>query len=384
MPRHPHVADAVEAIRASVFRSNSFDLARRAPEFFPFHVGDTWMEPPEGCRMEDLREADHPGMHRYAPPRGTPALIDAVVDRCRARMGLDIERESVLVSSGATGGLAAILGAILSPGDRVLVLAPYWPLIEGIVRTFRGYPVAVPFIGEADSADSAVAVLEDSLSDEVVALYLSTPNNPTGRVIPGPWIEALVEWAARRGLWVISDEVYEDYVYEGSHTYSLALAPDRTFSVHSFSKAYGMAGNRCGYVLGPPGVMDAVEKISTHLCYNATTAAQIAAGRAIDGAGDAWLARARDLYRDAGTEAAAILGVAPPQGSTFLFLDVREQAEALGIDRVTEACARHGVTVAPGTSFGPYPHHLRVCFTAAPPDTVRRGMTLLAQALDAG
>src|SRR5438270_5150730 len=170
-----------------------------------------------------------------------PALLDAIVERVRERTGVPTERDNVLVATGATGALGAVAGAILSPGDEVLLLAPHWPLITGIIQSFHGVPVDVPFFGAADSPETAVDLARERLTDRTVALYLNTPSNPAGRLIPRPWIEALVEWAAGEELWVIADEVYEDYVYAGEHTYTRPLAPERTFAAHSFSKAYGMA-----------------------------------------------------------------------------------------------------------------------------------------------
>lgn len=339
------------------------------------------MDPPAGCRMQDFAQADHPGMHRYASPRGVPGLLDAIADRAGARIGVPTTPDDILVSAGATGGIGAVLGSILAPGDRVLILAPYWPLIDGVVRSFRGRPVPVPFLGEVDSPETAVEAVERHLDDRTVALYVSTPNNPTGRLIPRAWLEALAAWAARHDLWLISDEVYEDYAYTAPHTYLRSIAPERTFSVHSFSKAFGMAGNRCGYVVGPADTMAALVKIATHTWYSTPTASQLAAIEALRGAGDDWVARARVAYLDAGNAAADRLGVDPPDGSTFLFLDIEDALDEAGLDGFLEACVSRGLTVAPGPSFGPYPHHVRVCFTGSPPDVVARGVEVLANLL---
>ena len=167
------------------------------------HVGDTWMEPFSGGRMQDLSEAEHPGLHRYCPARGVPALVDAIVEKVRASNGLPCERESVLVSAGATGALGAAVGAIASPGDEVLILAPHWPLIAGIVSAFRATPVLVPFYDRVSSPGEAVDAVSDALGSRAVALYVSTPSNPTGRVLPQSWLEALGEWAASEGLWLL-------------------------------------------------------------------------------------------------------------------------------------------------------------------------------------
>ncbi|HXT22370.1 MAG TPA: pyridoxal phosphate-dependent aminotransferase, partial [Thermoanaerobaculia bacterium] len=270
---------------------------------------------------------------------------------------------------------------MVSPGDEVLILAPFWPLIAGIVRSFHGKPVPVPFLGNVSTPDEAVAEVERFRTDRTVALYLSTPNNPTGLVIPREVLAALVAWAAEHDLWVIADEVYEHYQFAGEHVYSRPFDPARVFAAHSFSKAYGMAGNRCGYVVGPPAAMGELRKVATHTFYSTPTASQLAAVAALHGPGDAWAFAAREQYRETGSWAAQRLGIAPPQGSTFLFLDVADQLDGDGLDGFLARCADRGLFLAPGPSFGPYPAHLRICFTAAPPERVKEGVEVLAELL---
>lgn len=368
-------------MRGSVFSALSHQLETYEGEVYPLHIGDTWMEPADGCRMEDLKVADYPGMHRYAAPQGRTDLIDAIVERSRRRTSTPTSPNEVLVAAGATGSLGAVMGAILEPGDEVLILAPYWPLIFGVVQSAHGQPVEVDIFGQADSPETAVEAVEALRGERTVALYVSTPNNPTGKILPRAWLEALAEWARRNNLWLLSDEVYEDYCYASEHVYSRALAPERTFSVHSFSKAFGMSGNRCGYVVGPAEVMTEVRKVSTHTFYSTPTASQIAALRALRGPGDSWVDEARPLYRDLGCETAARLGVAPPEGSQFLFLDVRDRLDERGLLGFLEDGAERGLFMAPGPSFGPYDTHVRICYTAAAPDVTRRGIEVLADLL---
>jgi aspartate/methionine/tyrosine aminotransferase len=384
MPRFPAMAPAVAALGGSIYSALAERLAAHPGETYPLHVGDTWLDPPVGAHMEDLRSAQNPGLHRYAPPEGLPRLLDAVVARQRARVGVDTQRDHVLIAAGATGALGAMVGATIAPGEEVLCLAPYWPLIAGIVRQYHGVPVPVPLFGAAHSADEAVAIVAAHRGPRAAAIYLNTPNNPTGELLPRTWLEALVAWAAREGLWIFADEVYEDYVYRGEHVYCRALAPERTLAAHSFSKAYGMAGNRCGYVVGPPAVIAAARKIAAHTFYSTPTASQIAAARVLEGPGDAWLADARARYQAAGDAAAARLGLPPPAGGTFLFFDVAAHLGDDGLPGLLARCADHGLLVAPGPSFGPYATHIRVCFTAAPPAVVERGVDLLAQIFTAG
>jgi len=362
----------------SVYSTLAHRLARFEGEIFPLHIGDTWMEPPQGCWMEDVSVADHPGMHRYAPVQGLPGLIDAIVDRVSERTG-PVEREQVLVTAGATGGLGAVMGGILSPGDEVLLLAPYWPLIAGIVRSMHGVPVAVPFFGEVDNAEAAVEALQGRRSERTVAVYVNTPNNPTGRVAAPEVLGAVAEWARAHGLYLVSDEVYEDYQYVGEHTYLRTLAPERTFSAWSFSKGFGMAGNRTGWVVGPTEQLDQMRKIAVHTFYSTPTASQIAGERCLRGLGAPWVVKASSAYNALGSYAAVRLGLEPPQGSTFLFMDVSPFLDNRGLMGFLSDCVDRGLLLAPGPSFGPYPTHVRVCFTSAAPQVVRRGVDVLAE-----
>jgi N-succinyldiaminopimelate aminotransferase len=381
MPGYPDVASNIAGMAGSPYSALAHRLETHDGEAYPFHVGDTWMEPARGCRMQDLHVDEFPGMHRYAPIQGIPQLIRAICDRVESRTGVPTTPENVLVGAGATGVLGAVAGAILEPGDEVLITAPYWPLIAGIVRSFHGIAIEVPFIGEADSPETAVEIVESHRTEKTVAVYWNTPNNPSGKVIPGSWIEALVDWAGSHGLWIISDEVYEDYVYGGRQPYTRPLAPERTFAAYSFSKSFGMAGNRCGYVVGPAATMPQLSKVSTHTFYSTPTASQLAAVRTLEGYADDWLAAAREQYVETGGAVAGILGVEPPEGSTFFFLDVQDRLDERGLEGFLLDCVDHGLFLAPGPSFGPYPHHARLCFTAAPPDVTLRGVEILSKLL---
>ncbi len=384
MPKFPEVARAVRATPGSLYSLLGERLASFPGEILPLHVGDTWMEPAQGCRMQDLRVEDHPGMHRYAPVQGHPALLDAIVAR-RQYKGERVAKDQILVTAGATGALGAAMGAIVDPGAEVLILAPDWPLIAGIVRSCKGEPVIVPGLDVVDQVEVLLERLTAACTERTVALYLNSPNNPTGRVLPPVWVEALVAWASAQNLWILSDEVYEDYLYEGVHQACRTLAPERTLAAYSFSKAYGMAGNRCGYLLVPPSLMGAVRKVSTHAFYSTPTASQLAAARVLEGPGDAWIERASASYRAMGYEVAKKLGVPPPQSGTFLFFDVASHLDpARGLRGFLNDCADRGLFIAPGTSFGAgfYDTHIRLCFTAAPPSVVRRGAEVLLEVMN--
>ena len=352
-----------------------------AREVCPLNVGDTWLEPMEGARLEDIHQFDHPGLNRYSDPRGVPELIDAIVEKMRSRGAATVERSSVMVSAGATNALACAVGTVASPGEEVLILAPFWPLIRGSVQSFRGTPVEVPFYDRVDSVEAALEAVRERLSPRSVALYVSTPSNPTGRVIPESWLAALADLARCENLWLISDEVYEDYVYRGEHVSLARIAPERTLTSFSFSKAYGMAGYRIGYMVGPADAIAQMGKIGTHTYYAANTAGQLAARRALQGGAD-WVDNARTEYRKVGEAVSGRLGVRAPEGSTFLLLDVSRFLDERGIQGFLRDCLEDGVALSPGASCGEaYESCVRLCYTAAPPAEVLCAVDRLAARL---
>lgn len=346
---------------------------------FPLHVGDTWREPFPGARCEDMTAADHPRLHAYGDTRGLPELIEAIEAKLRARNGLAHAPDEILVTAGATGGLAALAGAVLSPGDEMLILAPFWPLIRGIAQTLRARPVEVPFYDRVGSVREALVAVESRIGPRSRALYVSSPSNPTGRVLPGEWLEALAALARRHDLWLFSDEVYEDYVHHGEHVSPARFAPERTVSVYSFSKSYAMAGQRVGYLAGPARIVAEARKIGTHIYYHAPIVGQRTALAALL-TGREWVTQARAEDAAVGAEVAKRLGRPTPEGGTFLFLDVRDRLDERGLDGLLEDCFARGVLVAPGGSCGEdYSDWIRLCYTAARPEEVLDAAERLAE-----
>jgi N-succinyldiaminopimelate aminotransferase len=381
MPRPPQLSAVVATMPGAVYSPLGDRIAQRAGPVYPLHVGDTWRDPFAGGRMQDLLQAVHPGINRYTATQGIPPLVDAIVEKLRARNGIACERDQVLVTGGATAGLANAVGALVEAGDEVLILAPFWPLIRGIVQGVGATPVEVPFFDRVTQLDEALAALEARRSERSVALYVSTPSNPTGRVIPEAWLAAFAEWARRHDLWLIADEVYERLVYRGEHASLARFAPERTLTAYSFSKSYGMAGYRAGYLVGPRDAIAAAHKLHTHSTYSAATPSQLAALAALRD-GDAWLAATREHYRAAGADAARVLGLPAPEGSTFLFLDVRDRLDDRGMLGFLEDVFEDGVVLSPGASSGrDYAGFARLCFTAVAPEQVAIAVRLLAKRL---
>jgi N-succinyldiaminopimelate aminotransferase len=293
-----------------------------------------------------------------------------------------VERDRIQVMLGATAGLAVVLDAILDPGDEVVVLAPYWPLIRGMVASRGGVPVEVPFFDRLGRAGfDPEAAIARAIGPRTTALYVNTPNNPTGRVLPAEVIAAVARLARRHGLWVVSDDVYEDlcYVERRPPIWTHPELRDRTLATHSFSKAYALAGARVGFTHGPEGVMRAVRGVQTFRTYCAPKPFQLAAARAL-AEGDGWLAEARATYAEAGRRAAAALGLPAPEAGSFLFFDASpffRPGEALA--GFLERCLDEGgILVTPGIAAGAaYGTFVRLCYTVVPPAELDEAMARL-------
>ncbi len=380
MPRPPGTAPAAAALRGNPYSSLLGRMATHRGEVFPLHVGDTWRTAPAGCRPEELPPG-LPGINRYTDVWGLPELRDAIAAHASAQTGVSVARANVLVTGGATAGLMAAVAALVAPGEEVLLLGPRWPLIEGHVRLAGATPVEVPlFMGDL-FPEGAAAAVRARITEKTAAIYVNTPSNPTGRVLPPATVDAIARVAREANLWLIADEVYELYVYAGTHRPAYAAAPERTVAAHSLSKAWGLAGARCGWLVGPAPVLAEIVKIGAHTIYSAPTASQHAALRILAGGGDAWVREARAEYAVTGREAARRLGVPAPEGGTFLFLDVADALDGRGLMGLLEDVAHEGLFLAPGPSFGPYPTHVRLCYTAVPPDAALRGVDVLARRL---
>ncbi|UCH28553.1 MAG: pyridoxal phosphate-dependent aminotransferase, partial [Myxococcales bacterium] len=273
---------------------------------------------------------------------------------------------------------------LLDPGDEVLLPSPFWPLSRGIIATKGAIPVQVPFYTRLDDRGfDPEAALEEAVTDRTVALYVNTPNNPSGRVLSESTIDAMLGVARRHGLWVFCDEAYEEIYFDREAPEAIWKRPDicdQAIAFHTLSKTYGFAGARVGFTHGPAGIMNAIAGMQTFHTYCAPRPMQFGGVAALR-EGDAWVEESRTLYRDAGYAAAEALGVRRPDGGTFLFVDVTPHLDTNAEDSgaFLERCADVGVLLTPGRSCGAdYAKWIRLCFTSVPRDRLDGALERLA------
>lgn len=386
MPRFPKTASSAEGLTDSVFSRLAARAKSHPGPVYPLHVGDTWLEPLEAARAESQRTIDHPRLHNYAPVQGERALLDAIVAHLERRGGCLVDRECVQVVSGATAGLSVVCEALLDPGDEVLLPAPFWPLIRGIIQKRGARAVEVPFFDRLDDDDFDVeAALEAAVTERTAAIYVNTPHNPTGRILTDRDVAAIAKVAERHDLWIFADEVYEELYFGNvppTPVWTRADYQTRTVAVHSVSKGYGLAGARVGWAHGPHEAMQAIRGVQTFATYCAARPMQVGAARALREGGE-WLAEARRAYEAAARASANALGVPRPDGGTFLFVDVRDRRrEGEDTMALLERCLDAGVLLTPGAASGrDYEGFVRLCFTSIAPAELERALALLAPIL---
>jgi N-succinyldiaminopimelate aminotransferase len=370
MPRYPGHAASAEGLSDQVFGQLLQKSQAHGGKVYPLHVGDTYLDPLPAARAEAQKTSERVRLHNYAPVQGEPELLDAILGKVQRRSGVALERECVQVMAGATAGLGVICAALLEPGDEVLLPAPFWPLIRGAIKLRGARAVEVPVFTELHAPGfDPVRALEQAITERTVAIYLNSPHNPTGAMLPEAIVARIADLAVRRDLWVLTDEVYEDlwFTQPPASIWARPELRDRAIATHSVSKAYGLAGARVGFSHGPAPIMQVIRGVQTFYSYCAPRPMQLGAARAL-AEGDSWLAEARACYRDAARAAADTLRIPPPEGGTFLFFDARpylRQGETLM--GFLERCLEAGVMLTPGSASGQaYGDWARLCFTTVP------------------
>ena len=230
-----------------------------------------------------------PKNHRYSAASGLPELKQAIVDKTRRDSGLEVSPSSVLVTNGGKHAVYNTMLALIDPGDEVLLPAPYWTTYPEPIALAGGTTVTLPTTAEGGFRVT-VDQLEAATTDRTKAIVFVSPSNPTGAVYPLEQIRAIGEWAVKRGIWVITDEIYEHLVYGANEHHSIAtVVPDlaeQCVVLNGVAKTYAMTGWRVGWMIGPNDVIAGATNLQSHATSNVANVSQIAAIAALTGSLD--------------------------------------------------------------------------------------------------
>jgi aspartate aminotransferase len=310
-----------------------------------------------------------PKNHRYTPAIGLPELREAIAQKTLRDSGTEVSANQVVVTNGGKQAVYQAFAVLVDEGDEVLLPTPYWTTYPEAIALAGGKSVEV-FAGSDQGYKVTVEQLDKAKTSKTKVLLMCSPSNPTGAVYSKEEIAAIGQWAHKNSIWIITDEIYQNLVYDGLKAYSITeVVPemiDKTILVNGVAKSYAMTGWRLGWMTGPADAMKAAANLQSHLTSNVNNIAQKAALAALTGPQEevqnmlAAFDRRRKL---AVSELGKIENwLAPmPQGAFYVYSDVRgllgKTWNGKQINTSLELCdfilEQVEVALVPGEAFGP-------------------------------
>ncbi|HEX9162237.1 MAG TPA: aminotransferase class I/II-fold pyridoxal phosphate-dependent enzyme [Thermoanaerobaculia bacterium] len=343
--------------------------------------GEPFMPTPEFVKRAMLGAVEQ-NHTRYAPSSGIPQLLDAIRAKLSWKNRIDVDAKKIIVVNGGQHGLFCAFQSAVNPGDGVLLFSPFWTPIRDHISFAGGVSQRIPW-DDTRGVDDLTPILNAHATDKTRVIYVNTPSNPTGDVLSRAQLESVARFAIENNLIVISDEAYEDLVYDGEHV-SLASLPgmaSRTISVFTLSKSFAMTGWRIGYVVADETFMEFMRKLVLVSVNGVSTPTQYAATAAMTAPHD-FFAPVREEYRKRRDLLVRALNEAgfrclTPPGAFYLFPDVRERLGGDSWKAMQALLDRTSIASVPGVVFGPEGEgHLRMSCSIAL-DTLEQAVAAL-------
>ena len=334
-----------------------------------FGAGEPDFPTPDYIVAAAAEALENPANFRYSPAAGQPKLRAAIARATARDSGWEVADSQVLVTNGGKQAVYQAFQTVVDDGDDVLLPAPYWTTYPEAIRLAGGNPVEV-FAGAEDDYKVTPEKLEAAWTPRTRALLFCSPSNPTGAVYTAEETRAIGEWAAAKGIFVISDEIYQHLTYDGVEFVSMAQAVpelhENLILVNGVAKTYAMTGWRVGWLVGPQDVVKAATNLQSHLSSNVNNVAQAAALAALEGPLDqvdamreAFDRRRRTIVE--GLNAIDGVNCPVPTGAFYAYPDVtgllgrgfdgvRPETSAELAELILEKAE---VAVVPGEAFGP-------------------------------
>ena len=366
-----------------------FDLAQKASGVINFGIGEPDYDTPRFIGEAGKRAVDL-GYTHYTPNAGFAELREAIAEKLRNENGMEVTAENVMVTSGSTIGLFLAVLALVDPGDEVLIPDPGFVAYEAAVLMVGGRPVRVPL-----SEDEDFRMLPEKVNELVTprtkCIFLNTPSNPVGAVLEFSDVKGIAEVAMDNGVYVISDEVYEKFVYDGAKHYSIASIPgmeELAITINSFSKTFAMCGWRIGYVVASKRLIDELIKLQQFTVVNAPSISQMACVEGLRNPETKKfveeMVREYDRRRRYMVERInKIPGFRAkmPKGAFYVFANVKELG-LKSMDLAEYILKEVAVATVPGSAFGPSGEgYLRFCY-ATSPKNIEEGLNRVERAVE--
>ena len=366
------VSDRLAAIPMSGIRK-MFDLAK--PDSINLGLGEPDLEPPKEA-IEGMNAAAVDGKNKYSPTAGIPELRDAIAERF-SRYNPGLSGRNVIVTPSGSTALLEMTQAFVDPGDEVLVPSPGFVIYAPHASLAGGKPVEYRLTEGGFQPD--IDYIQDRITEKTKMIVVNNPSNPTGGVLSEESRKALADIAHDKDVMIMSDEVYESFVYEGRHQSFLPYL-DRAVVVGGFSKMMAVTGWRLGFAIANEECMDALVKMQYHVCASPGMPAMYGVLNAMPSI-DPYLENARatfkkrrDLISKRINEIDG-MSIIPPKGAFYAFpsfdLDMTSQ-------ELANELVKAGLICTPGSAFGTFGEgHLRFSY-AASEEKIDKGMDILA------
>lgn len=361
------------------------DWIRARPGTISLGQGVVHYPPPQAALAAARDYPANTEAHRYGPVVGEASLHDAIHVKLEADNGIAAAKDQIVVSAGSNMGFVNSLFAIADPGDEIILLTPYYFNHEMAIAMLGCVCIAV---ATDNNYQPDIAAIEAAVTERTRAVVTISPNNPTGAVYPRATLSAINELCRRHGVYHISDEAYEYFTYDDHEHFSPASLPDtldHTISLFSLSKAYGFAGWRIGYMVIPPALASAVQKVQDTNLICPTLIAQRAATAALS-VGSAYCRRhIRTLAETRRQVLHALEPLAPwcdapaADGAFYVLLRIDTDMDSLTLAQ--RLIAEHQVALVPGRTFGCDGCYLRISYGALAGATALEGVHRLATGL---
>ncbi len=360
------LADRMKMIDSSGIRK-VFDLAAKLKNPINLSIGQPDFDVPNEIKqvaIDSIRE----GFNSYTVTQGIQELRDAVCEEYRSRHG--VEFEDILITSGVSGGLTLAFIALVQEGDEVLLTDPYFVMYKHLANLFGAKPV---FIDTYPDFAVRPEKLEEKVTPKTKMLVINTPSNPTGRTYSAEELRAIADFARRHDLLVISDEIYDHFIYDQPHE-TFAKYYEKTLLLNGFSKSSAMTGWRVGYAAGPHTVIESMKTLQQYSFVCAPSFAQKAGVAALNLDISKQIAEYR-AKRDLIYEGLkGHFEVEKPGGAFYIF---PKAPGGDGVKFVEKAIARN-LLIIPGNVFSEQNSHFRLSF-AASDEAIKQGIEILQQ-----
>ena len=346
------VASRLEMPRSGIRQIH--ELAERLPDVVRLHIGEPSVTTPRHIIDAAFRAAQTGHTH-YTPNAGLLSLRQLIAERMRQKCGNTPSTNQIVVTTGAVTAIASVLLAVADIGDEILIPDPGWPNYESMILSQAAIPKRYR-LNKANGFQPDVDEMESLIGERTRAIIVNSPANPTGAVFHRKTMEQIVALAESHGLYIISDEVYDEIVFNGEHVSPFQYGSPAVVSVYSFSKTYAMTGWRVGYAVGPEPLMALVTKLQEPLVSCASSVSQKAAEAALSGPQD-FVAEMRRTYLERRDSALRLLDECniphvQPNGTFYLMIDLQDVAEGDPSQLAIRLLEEYRVAVAPGTTFG--------------------------------